>query len=122
MSIHKSLVSGARLRRQRNVLTRWERILQLKQEERWADGRSVFSLPKVRVVHAKKHKKPKKEVVEGEGVAVEGAAVAAPAAEAGKGAKGAPAAKGAAGAKAAAPAAKGAAPKAAAPAAKKPAK
>ena len=69
MSIHKSLVGGERLRRQRNVLTRWERIIRLKEEEKWADGRSVFCLPKVRVVHAKKHKKPKKEAAEGvEGV------------------------------------------------------
>jgi len=122
MSIHKSLVSGTRLRRQRNVLTRWERIVQLKQEERWPEGRSVFALPKVRVVHAKKHKKAKKEVAEGEGAAAaaEGAA-AAPAAEgaAKPGAKGAAGAKAAAGAKgAAAPAAA----KAAAPAARKPAK
>ena len=71
MSLHKSLVPRNRLRRQRNVLTRWERILQLKQEEKWADGRSVFSLPKVRVVHHKKTKK-KKAAAEGE-EAVEGA-------------------------------------------------
>lgn len=65
MSLHKSLVSRNRLRRRRNVLTRWERILQLKQEEKWEEGRSVFCLPKVRVVHHKKAKK-KKAAAEGE--------------------------------------------------------
>lgn len=61
MSIHKSLVSASRLMRQRNVLTRWERIVRLKEEERWDDGRSVFALPKVKTVHHKRHKKVKKE-------------------------------------------------------------
>jgi small basic protein (TIGR04137 family) len=61
MSLHKSLVPRARLKRQRNVLARWERILRLKEEDRWAEGRSVFSLPKVKVVHFKRHKKAKKE-------------------------------------------------------------
>jgi small basic protein (TIGR04137 family) len=104
MSIHKSLVAGERLRRQRNVLTRWERIMKLKEEERWPEKRSVFGLPKVRVVHAKKHKKAKKEVVEGEEGAVpaEGAPAATPAAGAAK----ATAKPAAAPAKAAAPAAK----------------
>ena len=80
MSIHKSLVSGSRLKRQRNVLTRWERIEQLKQEERWEEDRSVFCLPKVKVAKLKRHKKPKKEVAEeGEEGAVEGAEGATPA-------------------------------------------
>jgi len=80
MSIHKSLVSGARLRRQRNVLTRWERIERLKEEARWEDGRSVFSLPKVKVAHHKRHKKAKKEAQEAaEGA--EGAEGEVPAAE-----------------------------------------
>ena len=82
MSLHKSLVSRDRLRRQRNVLTRWERILQLRQEEKWEEGRSVFYLPKVRVVHHKRARKVKK--AEGEGEDVEGEAApaeGAPAAE-----------------------------------------
>ena len=78
MSLHKSLVSRDRLRRQRNVLTRWERILQLKQEEKWEEDRSVFKLPKVRVVHHKKAKKKKAAAEEEEGA--EG--VAAPAEQA----------------------------------------
>lgn len=79
MSLHKSLVSGAHLKRQRNVLTRWERIARLKEEERWEHERSVFGLPKVKVAHHKRHKKAKKEeaVAEGEAVAAEGEAVTA---------------------------------------------
>jgi len=72
MSIHRSLVSSARLKRQRNVLTRWERILQMREEERWEEGRSVFCLPKVKVAHHKRHKKAKKEkdeAAEGEAAA-----------------------------------------------------
>jgi len=89
MSIHKSLVSSSRLKRQRNVLTRWERIERLKQEERWEDDRSVFSLPKVKVAKLKRHKKAKKEIkeegegegegeAEGEAAAAEGAAPTTP--------------------------------------------
>ena len=76
MSLHKSLSSGTRLKRQRSVLTRWERVLRLREEERWQDGRSVFALPKVKVVRHKKHKKPKKEVA-AEGAAAPGAGGAA---------------------------------------------
>jgi small basic protein (TIGR04137 family) len=82
MSLHKSLSSGTRLKRQRSVLTRWERVLRLREEERWEEGRSVFALPKVKVVRHKKHRKPKKEAVAAaEGAAavgVEGAEAAPP--------------------------------------------
>ena len=99
MSLHKSLVARARLKRQRNVLSRWERIVRMKEEDRWADGRSVFSLPKVKVVHFKRHKKAKKEAgaegVEAVGAPAGGAAAPAPAAEesSSKGAAGKKAAK-----------------------------
>jgi len=84
MSLHKSLSSGTRLRRQRSVLTRWERVLRLREEERWEEGRSVFALPKVKVVRHKKHKKPKKEAAAAtaEGAAAPGAEAAAEAAPA----------------------------------------
>jgi small basic protein (TIGR04137 family) len=119
MSLDPSLKSASSLSRHRNVLTRAERLDQLKEEEKWNESKSVFGLPKVGHRKAAVAKAEKVETEEG----VAGAA-ATPAA----GAKGAaaPAAKGAApaaGAKAGAPAAgaKGAAPaaKAAAPAAKK---
>ena len=64
MSIHRSLVSGDRLKRDRNVLSRWERIAQLREEEKWEEGRSVFCLPKVKVTRFKKHKKTKAAAAE----------------------------------------------------------
>ncbi|MDJ0975859.1 MAG: small basic protein [Planctomycetota bacterium] len=48
MSIHKSLKLKNALVRPRSVLTRWERIEKLKEQERWEDGDSVTGLPKVR--------------------------------------------------------------------------
>ena len=85
----------------RNVLTRAERLQKLKDSERWTEGKSVYGLPKVRVMKLALKKKKKAKAEEGaEGAAAEGAA--APAAGAG----GAAAAKPAAGAKAAAAPAK----------------
>ena len=48
MSIHQSLKLKNTLARQRSVLTRWERIVKLQEEERWEVGDSVMGLPKVR--------------------------------------------------------------------------
>jgi small basic protein (TIGR04137 family) len=73
MSIDKSLRRKDSLQRARNVLTRGERILRLKDEERWQEGRSPFGLPKVKVVKIKKAKKAAKE----EEKPAEGAAAAA---------------------------------------------
>jgi len=53
MSIDRSLKIKGALRRHRNVLTRAERIEQLKDEERWSEGDSLFRLPKV--AHRKSH-------------------------------------------------------------------
>jgi small basic protein (TIGR04137 family) len=53
MSIDRSLKVKGALSRHRNVLSRAERIDQLKDEERWAEGDSVFALPKV--AHRKSH-------------------------------------------------------------------
>ena len=81
MSIDKSLRRKDSLQRARNVLTRGERILRLRDEERWQEGRSPFGLPKVKVVKIKKVKKVKEEekpAAEGEAAA---ATAAAPAAE-----------------------------------------
>ncbi len=50
MSLHKSLVSRSKLSRNRNVLTRAERIKALQRDGRFEEGKtSVFGLPKVRV-------------------------------------------------------------------------
>ncbi len=53
MSIDRSLKIKGALRRHRNVLTRAERIEQLKDEERWSEGDSLMGLPKV--AHRKSH-------------------------------------------------------------------
>ncbi len=53
MSIDRSLKIKGALRRHRNVLTRAERIEQLKEEERWSEGNSLLGLPKV--AHRKSH-------------------------------------------------------------------
>lgn len=98
MSIHGSLATAGKLKRHRNVLTRAERLELLRKDKRWADGQSIFGLPKVRNIMAKAKKKEK-----------DAADAAAPAA----GAAAAGAAAPAKDAKAAAPAkdAKAAAPK-----------
>jgi small basic protein (TIGR04137 family) len=63
MSIDKSLRRKNSLARTRNVLTRAERIETMKKEEKWADGRSPYGLPKTKVLKivVKKAKKEKKE-------------------------------------------------------------
>jgi small basic protein (TIGR04137 family) len=61
MSIDKSLRRKNTLARSRNVLTRAERIKVLQGDDRWAEGRSPFNLPKVRVMKISKKAKPKKE-------------------------------------------------------------
>lgn len=53
MSIDRSLKVKGALSRHRNVLRRTERIEQLKDEERWSEGDSLFGLPKV--AHRKSH-------------------------------------------------------------------
>lgn len=71
MSIHKSLKLKDSLVRQRSVLTRWERIEKLKEQERWSDGDSVLGLPKVRtkfkVRSRKSEKREEAEAKAGEG-------------------------------------------------------
>ncbi|MHC4204622.1 MAG: small basic protein [Planctomycetota bacterium] len=67
MSIDPSLKIKGALSRHRNVLTRAERIEQLKDEERWSEEDSLLGLPKV--AHRKSHagrkssEAPDKEVV-----------------------------------------------------------
>ncbi len=65
MSLDKSLKTSASLTRHRNVLRRNERILILKEEERWQEDQNPVGLPKVAhrkvVVGGKEKKGPKKE-------------------------------------------------------------
>ncbi|MBC7820110.1 MAG: small basic protein [Planctomycetaceae bacterium] len=93
MAMHNSLRRKSDMARRRSVLSREERIVQMKVDEKWTDTRSPFGLPKTRIAKQTVGKKKKKEKKEEEGDA-------APAAKGAAGAKGAPAAK-------AAPAAKG---------------
>src|SRR5262245_48889211 len=103
MTIDKSLRVKAGAISNRNVLTRAERILKLKETERWKEGDRVLGLPKVRVLKLalKKKKKAAKaeEGAEGAAAAPAAGAAAAPAAAkpaAGAAAKAAAPAKGAA--------------------------
>ena len=93
MTMDKSLRVRAGMTRARSVLTRDERIKQLKDAERWKDGESPYGLPKVRVykLAVKTKKKKVKEEEEGADAA---AGAAAPAAAGKTPAAKAPAAKG----------------------------
>jgi small basic protein (TIGR04137 family) len=70
MSIHKSLKLKNTLERPRSVLTRWERIEQLKDVGTWKAGDDVLGLPKVRTkFKVKSRKLAKKEAAEAKSVA-----------------------------------------------------
>ncbi|MBT3881299.1 MAG: small basic protein [Candidatus Scalindua sp.] len=60
MSIDKSLVAKSKLVRQRNVLTRPERIKFLTDEGLWDEKKSVYGLPKVKIMKLKRKAKVKK--------------------------------------------------------------
>jgi len=53
MSVDRSLKIAGALSRHRNVLSRAERIEQLKEEGKWSEGDSILRLPKV--AHRKAH-------------------------------------------------------------------
>ena len=73
MSIDRSLKIKGALSRHRNVLTRAERIEQLKDEEQWSEGDSLLGLPKVS--HRKSHAGRKtKEAPTKEAAAIESSA------------------------------------------------
>lgn len=93
MSIDRSLKTASSLSRHRNVLTRAERLKRLKDEERWAEEKSVFGLPKVGNRTSKVGKKVKKKDEAAEGAAATPAAGAAAAPAKGAAAAAKPAAK-----------------------------
>ncbi len=64
MSIDKSLITKGKLVRQRNVLTRPERIKFLTDEGLWDEKKSVYGLPKVKTVKVKKKVKVAKKTEE----------------------------------------------------------
>ena len=92
MTIDKSLKVRMGAIRNRNVLTRAERIGKLAELERWKEGDAVLGLPKTRVVKITLKKKKKAKKAEEEGAEGEAAPAAAKAA-AGKAAAGKAAAK-----------------------------
>lgn len=49
MSLHKSLKGSSKIQLKRNVLKRFERVDQLKKEDRYNEGESVLGLPKTKV-------------------------------------------------------------------------
>ena len=67
MSIDKSLKKPSGVVRARNVLKRGERILVLKEQDRWLDDQSPLGLPKVRIAKAAAGKKKKKKTEDEEG-------------------------------------------------------
>ncbi len=82
MTMDKSLRVRRGMLRSRSVLSRAERLAQLKESERWKEGDSPFGLPKVRVFKLaikKKKKKKEEEGAEGAAAPAAGAAAAAPA-------------------------------------------
>jgi small basic protein (TIGR04137 family) len=83
MTIDKSLRVKAGAISNRNVLTRAERLVKLKEADRWTEGAKVLGLPKVRVLKLALKKKKKAAKAEGE----EGDKAAAPAAGAAAAAK-----------------------------------
>jgi small basic protein (TIGR04137 family) len=64
MSIDPSLKIKGALARHRNVLSRAERLEQLKEEEQWKEGDSLYGLPKV--AHRKTHAGKKTDEIPGE--------------------------------------------------------
>lgn len=74
MSIHPSLSSSEKDRKQRSVLKRTERLRTMLEKNQWKEGDDVYGLPKIKTVRIK-IKKEKAEKVET--AAVEGAAPAA---------------------------------------------
>ena len=79
MTMDKSLRVRKGSSAARGVLSRAERIIKLKEQEKWAEGRSPLGLPKVRVykMAMKKKKAAKKEEAEaGKAAGGKGAAAA----------------------------------------------
>ncbi|HTZ11345.1 MAG TPA: small basic protein [Candidatus Margulisiibacteriota bacterium] len=78
MSIHPSLASSDKDKKQRSVLKRTERIRTMMEKGHWKEGDDVYGLPKIKTIRIK-IKKEKVEKAAAEGAPAEGAA-AAPAA------------------------------------------
>ena len=85
MSIHPSLRSSDKNKKQRSVLKRAERLRSMLGKGQWKEGDGVYGLPKIKTIRIK-IKKEKAEKVETTAVGTEGAAApAAPVPAAAKG-------------------------------------
>ena len=73
MSIHPSLSSSDKDKKQRSVLKRTERLRTMLEKEQWKEGDSVYGLPKIKTLRIKIKKEKAAEKPE---VGVEGAAAA----------------------------------------------
>jgi len=73
MSIHPSLRSSQKDKKQRSVLKRTERLRSMLGKGQWKEGDSVYGLPKIKTIRIK-IKKEKAEKVEATAVGTEGAA------------------------------------------------
>jgi len=79
MSQHPSLRSKSKDAAHRSVLKRYERLKSLKEKEKWDEEKSVFGLPKVKVMKfkVKKEKPVEAEAAETQAVRAEGQDAAA---------------------------------------------
>jgi len=85
MSIHPSLRSSQKDKKQRSVLKRTERLRSMLGKGQWKEGDGVYGLPKIKTIRIK-IKKEKAEKVETTAVGTEGAAAPAAPEPAAKGA------------------------------------
>ena len=53
MTQHPSLRSGSRQRQHRSVLKRFERLKHLIEKGEWEEGKSIFGLPKIKLIRFK---------------------------------------------------------------------
>lgn len=75
MSIHPSLSSSEKDKKQRSVLKRTERLKMMLEKGTWKEGNSVYGLPKIKTLRIKIKKEKAAEKVEAAGA--EGATPAA---------------------------------------------
>jgi small basic protein (TIGR04137 family) len=78
MSIHPSLSSSEKDKKQRSVLKRTERLRTMMGKGQWKEGDEVYGLPKIKTIRIKIKKEKAVEKVEAAAAGTEGAAPAAP--------------------------------------------
>ncbi len=78
MSQHPSLRSTEKSKQHRSVLKRFERLKKMKEKEEWDEEKSIFGLPKIKIL---KFKIKKEKAAPDEEAVAEGAEGAAPAKE-----------------------------------------